>query len=213
VQKFWVTKVPWAKKIASHCNIKVFLQKVVSCLLILFFYQNNFICKIKSWESCLCAYDLSKVENITCNCFSLPDLPLWNFDGSSTGQAEGSNSDCYIRPVAIFRDPFRGNPHKLVLCEVLNYKQEPVGMQVQCSNFFYKIVQMVVVFACKMSNSLRKNVNCKLHDMFTGHFYFTVKALSCKWCTFCVLIYNFHAVIFIFEVYFLLNNWVEIRHV
>jgi len=54
------------------------------------------------------------------------DLPIWNFDGSSTGQAEGSNSDCYIQPVAMFRDPFRGDPHKLVLCEVLNYKQEPV---------------------------------------------------------------------------------------
>ena len=55
------------------------------------------------------------------------DLPLWNFDGSSTGQAEGSNSDCYIKPVAMFRDPFRGDPNKLIMCEVLNYKQEPVG--------------------------------------------------------------------------------------
>lgn len=57
---------------------------------------------------------------------SIEDLPVWNFDGSSTGQAEGSNSDCYIKPVAMFRDPFRKDPHKLVLCEVLNYVQEPV---------------------------------------------------------------------------------------
>src|SRR5680860_994072 len=29
---------------------------------------------------------------------SLEDLPLWGFDGSSTMQAEGSNSDCVLKP-------------------------------------------------------------------------------------------------------------------
>jgi len=58
---------------------------------------------------------------------TVEELPVWNFDGSSTGQAEGSNSDCYIKPVAMFNDPFRGAPNKLVLCEVLNYKREPVA--------------------------------------------------------------------------------------
>ena len=62
--------------------------------------------------------------NILCY---ISDLPSWNYDGSSTGQAEGSNSDCFLKPVAMFNDPFRGNPHKLVLCEVFNYIMEPVG--------------------------------------------------------------------------------------
>lgn len=57
---------------------------------------------------------------------TIQDLPLWNFDGSSTGQAEGSNSDCYLRAVAMFNDPFRKAPNKLVMCEVLNYKMQPV---------------------------------------------------------------------------------------
>merc|ERR1739844_49253 len=35
------------------------------------------------------------------------ELPIWNYDGSSTGQAEGSNSDVYLYPCAIYRDPFR----------------------------------------------------------------------------------------------------------
>ena len=35
------------------------------------------------------------------------DLPIWNFDGSSTNQAEGSNSDVYLHPVAMYPDPFR----------------------------------------------------------------------------------------------------------
>ena len=45
------------------------------------------------------------------------DLEEWNFDGSSTKQAIGRDSDVLIKPVAMFNDPFRGAPHKLVLCE------------------------------------------------------------------------------------------------
>ena len=49
---------------------------------------------------------------------SVDDLPVWGFDGSSTRQAEGSNSDCLLQPVAVFPDPARTNG-LLVMCEVL----------------------------------------------------------------------------------------------
>jgi len=52
-------------------------------------------------------------------------LPIWNFDGSSTGQAEGSNSDVYLHPVALFNDPFRRGNNKLVLCETYDYTGKP----------------------------------------------------------------------------------------
>ena len=45
--------------------------------------------------------------------------PIWGFDGSSTNQAPGENSDCVLRPVLVCPDPIRGEPHKLVMCEVL----------------------------------------------------------------------------------------------
>ncbi|CAN8103605.1 unnamed protein product [Discula destructiva] len=47
------------------------------------------------------------------------DLPTWNFDGSSTGQAPGENSDVYLKPVAVYPDPFRtkGGDNILVLSE------------------------------------------------------------------------------------------------
>ena len=47
------------------------------------------------------------------------DCPIWSFDGSSTGQAEGGSSDCLLKPVATYPDPDRRNAY-LVMCEVLN---------------------------------------------------------------------------------------------
>lgn len=56
----------------------------------------------------------------------------WNFDGSSTGQASGSKSDVVLKPVRIFKDPFRQEKEKnenvkcfLVLCETLNMDGTP----------------------------------------------------------------------------------------
>lgn len=51
--------------------------------------------------------------------------PIWSFDGSSTQQATGDKSDCVLKPVFVCDDPFRGEPHKLVLCEVFLVSGEP----------------------------------------------------------------------------------------
>ena len=50
---------------------------------------------------------------------TLEECPMWSFDGSSTGQADGGTSDCLLKPVAIFPDPGRHNAF-LVMTEVLN---------------------------------------------------------------------------------------------
>ncbi len=51
--------------------------------------------------------------------------PVWGFDGSSTNQAPGNNSDCVLNPVKVVPDPIRGNDDVLVLCEVLTTDFEP----------------------------------------------------------------------------------------
>ena len=49
---------------------------------------------------------------------SLDDIPMWGFDGSSTMQAEGSDSDCMLKPVYYLPDPIRGGDDILVMNEV-----------------------------------------------------------------------------------------------
>jgi glutamine synthetase len=51
---------------------------------------------------------------------SVEDFPDWSFDGSSTNQAEGRNSDCLLQPVSLVRDPIRGDGNFIVMCEVNN---------------------------------------------------------------------------------------------
>lgn len=52
--------------------------------------------------------------------------PPWAFDGSSTGQASTDDSDTKLQPAAVYRDPFRMEPHVLVLSEVyVGDKNEP----------------------------------------------------------------------------------------
>lgn len=55
---------------------------------------------------------------------SVADCPLWGFDGSSTQQAEGRNSDCLLQPVALYPDAARKNGY-LVMCEVLQPDMTP----------------------------------------------------------------------------------------
>jgi glutamine synthetase len=47
-------------------------------------------------------------------------FPVWQFDGSSTNQAPGSDSDRLLKPVCVVPDPVRKNGTYLVMCEVLN---------------------------------------------------------------------------------------------
>ncbi|MCH7816822.1 MAG: glutamine synthetase beta-grasp domain-containing protein [Proteobacteria bacterium] len=55
---------------------------------------------------------------------TLEECPMWAFDGSSTEQASGDDSDCLLKPVALYPDPDRANAY-LVMSEVLNADGSP----------------------------------------------------------------------------------------
>lgn len=61
---------------------------------------------------------------------AVENLPKWNFDGSSTGQAPGDDSEVILKPQAIFKDPFRirndGLDNILVMCDTYTPAGEPL---------------------------------------------------------------------------------------
>lgn len=65
----------------------------------------------------------SKAEDVS-------KLPKWNFDGSSTDQAPGDDSEVILKPQRIFKDPFRprsdGVHNILVMCDTYTPAGEPL---------------------------------------------------------------------------------------
>ena len=52
------------------------------------------------------------------------EAPVWGFDGSSTEQADGGSSDCVLKPVRVYSNPFELEG-SIVLCEVYNVNDTP----------------------------------------------------------------------------------------
>jgi glutamine synthetase len=54
----------------------------------------------------------------------LEDIPEWNYDGSSAGQATGFDSDVIIKPRALFKDP--SNMSFIVMCDTWTPDDKPL---------------------------------------------------------------------------------------
>ena len=79
----------------------------------------------------------SKTRVIRANVTNLDEVPVWNYDGSSTYQASGHESEIVLKPCSIFNYDFSEcanidptNPaaciyHKLVMCETFLPNGEP----------------------------------------------------------------------------------------
>ena len=74
-----------------------------------------------------------KTKEMDLQTISIDNLPIWNYDGSSTGQALGSDSEVFLKPTVIFNDPFR-TEHKsyLVWCDMLNKNMAPLTNSTRC---------------------------------------------------------------------------------
>lgn len=75
----------------------------------------------------------SKARVVNGDVSSIDELEDWNFDGSSTGQANREQSEVFIRPKALFNDPFRKGYNKIVLCDT--YK--PDGTPAKNNNRYW----------------------------------------------------------------------------
>ena len=65
----------------------------------------------------------SKTKVVSGEMSDAKEMPLWSFDGSSTEQAPGNHSDCILKPVKAYPNPFQVmtvNDYYLVMCEVFN---------------------------------------------------------------------------------------------
>ena len=51
--------------------------------------------------------------NLTEEIQNVENLPKWNYDGSSTNQSSGDDSEVIIIPRALFNDPFRVHAMKV----------------------------------------------------------------------------------------------------
>ena len=66
----------------------------------------------------------SKVKVIDEMVSNISEIPEWGFDGSSTEQADGHSSDCYLKPVRLYKNLL--DISKIyVLCEVLDKDCNP----------------------------------------------------------------------------------------
>ena len=55
----------------------------------------------------------------------LDQIPEWNYDGSSTNQASGEDSEIIIKPRSVFNDPFRSNRDYMVMCDTYQADGKP----------------------------------------------------------------------------------------
>ncbi len=84
--------------------------------------------------------------------------PIWGFDGSSTNQAPGENSDCVLHPVYTCPDPIRGGDDVLVMCEVLltDMSSHPTNTRAACAAVADKYADQEPLFGIEQEYTFLK---------------------------------------------------------
>lgn len=84
------------------------------------------------------------------------EFPIWGFDGSSTNQAPGDNSDCVLRPVFSCPDPINLGDNMLVMCEVLlpDMTPHPTNTRAACAKIAEKFANQEAWFGIEQEYTL-----------------------------------------------------------
>jgi len=84
----------------------------------------------------------SKIRVVDISVNNINDIPMWNYDGSSTYQAEGADSEIVLKPCALFTNNIN-NKNKLVLCETYfpNGKPCPTNHRYNAAKNFNKALE------------------------------------------------------------------------
>jgi glutamine synthetase len=118
---------------------------------------------------------------------TIEKLPLWNYDGSSTDQASGTDSEVTIRPRRLCPCPFRKNNNVLVLCDTYDalnnplktntrYVAEKIFNQKQEEKPWYGLEQEFFMINAKSRKPLGFNGENFLIPTQQGSFYCSVGA-------------------------------------
>lgn len=87
--------------------------------------------------------------------------PLWNFDGSSTGQAVGFDSDIILKPIRTYKNPFFSSNQcsYLILCECLNKDLTPhiTNQRTNCVELYNKYSESQCLFGIEQEYVIYQN--------------------------------------------------------
>lgn len=88
-------------------------------------------------------------------------LSVWNYDGSSTGQAEGSDSEVLIKPQQIYKNPFDQNrniPSIIAICDTYNPDMTPhvTNSRFVADEIFNKELSLEPLFGIEQEFFLQK---------------------------------------------------------
>ena len=88
----------------------------------------------------------------------------WNYDGSSTFQMSGKDSEVIIKPVAVYLDPFRKAPNVFVLCDTYypDDKPMPSNHRYEANKIFNQKQELVPMYGLEQEFFLMRTSK-KMH--------------------------------------------------
>jgi glutamine synthetase len=98
----------------------------------------------------------------------LSDFPEWNFDGSSTKQASGTDSEVIIKPNSIYKCPFRKGDNVIVFCDTYlpNGQPHPTNNRYLAKQIFDKKIELYPFYGLEQEYFLMNRATGKPYGVY-----------------------------------------------